>query len=103
MNRLGEDAKALSSNLEELIRDSPDADGSAERKRLQELMKKFQALQPDLQKVSDKSVIFGKAYEYKDSLEKRANWLDETQKIVMDEPYIDGLEEARAYLHEHEV
>ncbi|KAK3089398.1 hypothetical protein FSP39_003323 [Pinctada imbricata] len=103
MEKYKDDAKWLQDNLEELLEDSPEADKSREKKRLDDLLSKFKGLQPNLDKVSDKSAIFSKAYDYKDGLERKAHWLDETQKLVKDEPCIDGLEDARAYLQEHET
>ena len=103
MDKYNDDAKWLQDNLNELLQDSPDADKAREKKRLEELLSKFKGLTPNLDKISDKSAIFSKAYDYKEGLEKKAHWLDETQKLVKDEPFIDGLEDARAYLQEHEV
>ena len=103
MNKFAEDGQWLEENLEELLSDSPEADAAEERKRLQDLLAKFQSLQPNMEKVSDKSAVFSKAYDFRDELDKRASWLDEAQRLVNDDPFIDGLEDARAYLMEHEV
>lgn len=103
MNKFADDGRWLEENLEELLSDSPEADADEERRRLRDLMAKFQSLQPNMEKVSDKSAVFSQAYEFRDELDKRSNWLDETHRLVNDDPYIDGLEDAKAYLHEHEV
>lgn len=103
MAKLTDDGKWLQENLNELIEDSPESDTKKEQKRLTDLLSKFSELQPNLNKVADKSTVFSKAYDFRDTLEKRNNWLDETQRLVNDEPSIDGLEDARAYLQEHEV
>lgn len=103
MRRFEDDAEWLQENLNDLLRDSPDAENSAEQRRLRDLLARFQGLQPKLEPVSDKSSIFSKAYDYRDGIDKRASWLEATAKLVMDEPYIDGLEDARAYLQEHQV
>jgi hypothetical protein len=44
--------------------------------------------------VSDKSAVFSKAYDFRDEIDKRSNWLDEAQRLVNDDPFIDGLEDA---------
>lgn len=103
MNKFADDGKWLEENLEELLSDSPEADAAEERRRLQELLAKFTSLQPNMEKVSDKSAVFSKAYDFRDEIDKRSNWLDEAQRLVNDDPFIDGLEDARAYLLEHEV
>lgn len=103
MGKLTDDGKWLQENLNELIEDSPESDTKREQKRLTDLLSKFSELQPNLNKVADKSTVFSKAYDFRDTLEKRNNWLDETQRLVNDEPSIDGLEDARGYLQEHKV
>lgn len=103
MGKLSDDGKWLQENLNELLQDSPETDKQREQKRLAELLSKFSELQPNLNKVTDKSAVFSKAYDYRDTMEKHNGWLDETQRLVNDDPSIDGLEDARAYLQEHEV
>lgn len=103
MGKLSDDGKWLQENLNELLQDSPETDKQREQKRLAELLSKFSELQPNLNKVTDKSAMFSKAYDYRDTMEKHNGWLDETQRLVNDDPSIDGLEDARAYLQEHEV
>lgn len=103
VNKHGEDARWLKSNLEELLADSEDADAQRERSKLEDMLARFNNLQPALDKTSDKSAVFAKAYDFRDGINKRTSWLDEAQKQVMDQPFIDGLEDARTYLHEHEV
>ena len=48
-------------------------------------------------------VIPPPGYEYRDSVGKKQSWLDEAQRLAMEHPEVDSLEDARAYLHEHEV
>lgn len=103
MGKLSDDARWLQDNLKELLQDGPPSDRKREEKRLEDLLAKFSGLQPNLNKVSDKSAVFSKAYDYRDALEKHTNWLEETQRLVSDDHGIDGLEDARAYLQEHEV
>lgn len=103
MGKLSDDGKWLQENLNELLQDSPETDKQREQKRLAELLSKFSELQPNLNKVTDKSAVFSKAYDYRDTMDKHNGWMDETQRLVNDDPSIDGLEDARAYLQEHEV
>lgn len=103
MGKLSDDARWLQENLNELLQDGPHSDRKREEKRLEDLLAIFSGLQPNLNKVSDKSAVFSKAYDYRDALEKHTNWLEETQRLVSDDPGIDGLEDAVAYLQEHEV
>lgn len=103
MNKHSEDSTWLAGNLDELLKDSPEADKKAEKKRLEELMAKFRALQGHMDTSSNKSSVFAKCYDYRDGMDKRTNWLDDAQKHVMEQPYIDGLDDAKAYLDEHEV
>lgn len=103
MNKFGEESKWLKNNLEELLADSDDTDAKRERKRLDETLTRFNNILPNMDKVNDKSAVFSKAYDFRDNLDKRSSWLDDAQKQVMDQPFIDGLEDARTYLHEHEV
>ncbi len=98
-----DDAKWLSENLQELLKDEPNADVSKEKAKLQEIMDKFGKLDSGMRNTSDKSSVFSKSFDYRDNLERRANWLDETQRQVMEHPAIDSLDDARAYLQEHEV
>ncbi|KAL5008450.1 hypothetical protein ScPMuIL_014031 [Solemya velum] len=102
MNKHSEDSTWLAGNLDELLKDSPEADKKAEKKRLEELMAKFRALQGHMDTSSNKSSVFAKCYDYRDGMDKRTNWLDDAQKHVMEQPYIDGLDDAKAYLDEHE-
>lgn len=103
MNKAAEDSKWLKSNLEELLADSDDKDAQRERKKLDDMVTRFNNLVPNMEKTNDKSAVFSKAYDFRDGLSKRSSWLDDAQKQVMDQPFIDGLEDARTYLHEHEV
>ena len=103
MNKAGEDAKWLKNNLEELLADSDDTDARRERGKLDDMVARFHNLLPNMDKTNDKSALFSKAYDFRDGMDKRSSWLDDAQKQVMDQPFIDGLEDARTYLHEHEV
>jgi len=103
VNKFGDDAKWLKDNLEELLADSDDKDARSERQRLDDMTKRFQNIVPAMEKTSDKSALFSKAYDFRDNLSKRSSWLDDALKQAMDQPYIDGLEDARTCLHEHEV
>lgn len=98
-----EDGKHLEGSLEELLQDAPDSDGSAERQRLRELMSRFEKLRPGMDSTLSKSSVFTKGFEFRDSIDKRASWLDDAQRSSMENPPIDSLEDARAYLQEHEV
>ncbi|KAL3874933.1 hypothetical protein ACJMK2_037885 [Sinanodonta woodiana] len=102
MNKYTDDAKWLQENLEELLRDSPETDKTREKKKLSELVSRFSGLTPHMDKTSEKSALFSKAYDFRDNIEKRSSWLDEAHRLVMDNPFIDGLEDARAFLQEHE-
>ncbi|XP_025103982.1 nesprin-1-like isoform X4 [Pomacea canaliculata] len=97
-----EDGKHLEGSLEELLQDAPDSDGSAERQRLRELMSRFEKLRPGMDSTLSKSSVFTKGFEFRDSIDKRASWLDDAQRLSMENPPIDSLEDARAYLQEHE-
>jgi len=103
VNKHGDDARWLKDNLDDLLADSDASDAKKERKRLEEMLGRFNNLIPALEKTSDKSAVFSKAYDFRDGMNKRQSWLDDAQKQVMDQPFIDGLEDARTYLHEHEV
>ena len=103
MDKHMEDAKRLESSLEELLQDAPDSDAAAERKRLRELMARFQGLRPSMDSTLGKSSIFTKGFEFRDNVDRKNNWLDEAQRLAMENPVIDSLDDARAYLQEHEV
>nr|KAG5692778.1 hypothetical protein BaRGS_009394 [Batillaria attramentaria] len=103
MDKHMEEGKRLEGSLEELLQDAPDSDAAAERKRLRELMARFQGLRPDMESTMGKSSIFTKGFEFRDGVDKRSNWLDEAQRLAMESPVIDSLEDARAYLQEHEA
>lgn len=103
MNKLAEDGQWLEENLEELLKDSPEADADEERRKLRDLMGQFVSIQPGMESLTDKSAVFSKAYDFRDELHKRSDWLDEAQRQVNEDPFIDGLEDARAFLGEHEV
>ncbi|XP_076463750.1 muscle-specific protein 300 kDa-like isoform X7 [Babylonia areolata] len=103
MDKQAEEGRQLKTSLEELLQDSPDSDGTEERQRLQELTARLQGLRPAMEATMGKSSIFTKGYEFRDSVDRRAHWLDEAQRQVMEDPAIDSLEDARAYLHEHEA
>lgn len=98
MAKLTDDGKWLQENLNELIEDSPESDTKKEQKRLTDLLSKFSELQPNLNKVADKSTVFSKENDYIEILDKHDNWLDDTQTIVNDKPSTDDLEDARVYL-----
>ena len=98
-----EEGKRLESSLEELLQDAPDSDAAAERKRLRELMARFQGLRPNMDSTLGKSSIFTKGFEFRDNIDRKNNWLDEAQRLAMENPVIDSLDDARAYLQEHEV
>ena len=103
MGKFGDDSKWLQNNLEDLLADSNDAEALKERRKLEEMMARFNNLLPNMDKTSAKSAVFTKAYEFRDGLGKRSSWLDDAQKQVMEQPFIDGLEDARVCLQEHEV
>ena len=102
-NKYAEDAKWLSENLNELLHDSPDSDARREKERLAAMLTRFGSLDVSMKDASEKSSVFSKSFEYRDGLERRANWLEETQRMVMEHPAIDSVDDARAYLQEHEV
>ena len=103
MNKFRDDSKWLKDNLEELLQDSDDTNAQQERRQLENMLGRFNNLLPNMEKTSDKSALFSKAYDFRDGIDRRFSWLDDAQKQVMEEPFIDGLEDARTCLHEHEV
>lgn len=103
MNASEEDAKWLVQCLEDLIKDASDTDARRERERLSGILNRFHELKPKMDSAMDKSTILSKGYDFKDTVSRKANWLDEAQKLSLDHPHIDSLDDARAYLHEHEV
>ncbi|KAL8590280.1 hypothetical protein ACOMHN_006396 [Nucella lapillus] len=103
MDKHMEEGRRLEANLEELLQDAPDSDGTAERQRLQELMVRFGGLRPNMEATMGKSSIFTKSYDFRDSADRRSHWLDEAQRLAIEDPVIDSLDEARAYLQEHEA
>ncbi|XP_076442566.1 muscle-specific protein 300 kDa-like isoform X3 [Babylonia areolata] len=103
MDKNAEEAKRLEKSLEELLQDAPDSDAAAERKRLRELMARFQGLRPNMDSAMGKSSIFTKGFEFRDNVDRKNNWLDEAQRLAMENPVIDSLDDARAYLQEHEA
>ncbi|XP_035824390.1 nesprin-1 [Aplysia californica] len=103
MGKYQEDAKWLEQALEELIKDAPDADARRERERLKGVLERFRGIRPHMDSAMDKSGILSKGYEYRDNVGKKKSWLDEAQRLAMEHPNIDSLEDARAYLHEHET
>ncbi|GFO48198.1 nesprin-1, partial [Plakobranchus ocellatus] len=102
MGKLQEDARWLETNLEELIKDAPDADAKRERDMLKTLLERFRSLKPHMDATADRSGILSKGYEYRDGVGKKTSWLDDAQRLAMEHPNIDSLDDARAYLHEHE-
>ncbi|CAC5416632.1 SYNE1 [Mytilus coruscus] len=84
----------LEDNLEELLKDSPETDADEERRKLWDLIGQFVSIQPGMESVTDKSAVFSKAYHFRDELHKRSDWLDEAQRLVNEDPFIDGLEDA---------
>ena len=103
MGKYQDDAKWLQTALEELIKDAPDADARREREAMKKLMDRFAGLKPHMETAMDKSGILSKGYEFRDNVGKKKSWLDDAQKLAMEHPEVDSLEDARAYLHEHEV
>ena len=103
MDKNMEEGRKLEQSLEELLQDAPDADAAAERKRLRDLMARFQGLRPNMESTMGKSSIFTKGFEFRDNVDRKNNWLDEAQRLAMENPVIDSLDDARAYLQEHEV
>lgn len=103
MSKYQDDARWLELNLEELIKDAPEADSSREKKQLNVLLSRFKNLKPHMDSTMDKSGILSKGYEYRDNVGRKSSWLDEAQRLAMEHPSIDSLQDARAYLHEHEV
>ncbi|GFR63326.1 nesprin-1 [Elysia marginata] len=103
MGKLQEDARWLETSLEELIKDAPDADAKRERDLLKTVLERFHSLKPHMDATIDRSGILSKGYEYRDGVGKKTSWLDEAQRLAMEHPNIDSLDDARAYLHEHEV
>ena len=103
INKFKDDSKWLKDNLEELLQDSDDANAQQERRQLETLLGRFNNLAPSMEKTSDKSALFSKAYDFRDGIDRRFSWLDDAQKQVMEDAFIDGLEDARTCLHEHEV
>ncbi|CAL1544282.1 unnamed protein product [Lymnaea stagnalis] len=102
MAKYQEDSKWLEKSLEELIKDAPEGDAKRERELLKGLLSRFKGVKPNMDATLDKSNVLSKGYEYRDSLGKKSSWLDEAQRMAMEHPHIDSLEDARAYLQEHE-
>ncbi|XP_041351119.1 nesprin-1-like [Gigantopelta aegis] len=102
-SKYAEDAKWLSENLNELLSDSSGSDSRKEQERLAAMLSRFGNLDVTMKDASEKSSVFSKSFEYRDGLERRSNWLEETQRQVMEHPAIDSLDDARAYLQEHEA
>ncbi|KAH9507324.1 hypothetical protein Btru_056910, partial [Bulinus truncatus] len=102
MGKFQDDAKWLEKSLEELIKDAPEADARRERDRLKDVLGKFQGVKPSMDVTIEKSNIRSKGYDYRDNLVKKSSWLDEAQRLALEHPHIDSLEDARAYLQEHE-
>ncbi|KAK7104412.1 hypothetical protein V1264_019133 [Littorina saxatilis] len=103
MDKHMEEGRRLEGNLEELLQDAPDSDAANERKRLRELMARFKGLRPDMDATMGKSSIFTKGFDFRDNVDRKNNWLDEAQRMAMENPVIDSLDDARAYLQEHEA
>ncbi|BFZ08024.1 hypothetical protein BsWGS_11063 [Bradybaena similaris] len=102
-NRYQEDLKLLEQNLEELIKDSPGVDARQEKENMRDIQIRMHKLNSDMDLVQDKSSVLSKGYEYKDNVYKMSLWLDGIYKLALEHPYIDSLEDARAYLQEHEA
>lgn len=103
LRKFTDDSAWLEDNLHELLQDAPDADAKRERERLSALLARFNHLQPRVKEAGDKSKLLSKCYEFRDHIGGRSSWLDDYQKQVLEQPYVDGLQEAKMYLQEHEV
>ena len=103
LDKHAEECRLLESSLEELLQDAPDSDTAGERNRLQDVVARFENLRPSMESTMGKSSIFTKGYDFRDSVDRKNTWLDEAQRQAMDDPMIDSLDDARAYLQEHEV
>uniref|UniRef100_A0A2C9KCB0 Calponin-homology (CH) domain-containing protein n=1 Tax=Biomphalaria glabrata TaxID=6526 RepID=A0A2C9KCB0_BIOGL len=102
MGKFQDDANWLEKSLEELIKDAPESDARRERERLKAVLSKFKAVKPSTDATLQKSNILSRGYDYRDNLVKKSSWLDEAQRLALEHPAIDSLEDARAYLQEHE-
>lgn len=102
-NRYQEDLKLLEQTLEDLIKDSPEADARQETENMRDIQIRMHKLKSDMVSIQDKSNVLSKGYEYKDNVDKMSLWLDDIYKLALEHPCIDSLEDARAYLQEHEV
>jgi hypothetical protein len=50
-----------------------------------------------------KSSIYSKGFDFRDNVDRKKNWLDEVQRLAMENPVIDSLDIARNCLTGHEV
>lgn len=103
IGKFSDDSRSLIDNLDELLKDAPDSDASTERQRLEALLARFKELQPNMGQASNQSSVFAKCYDFRDNIRRRSNWLDDTYKLVQEQPFIDGLDDAKSLLHDHEV
>ncbi|KAK6181528.1 hypothetical protein SNE40_009363 [Patella caerulea] len=100
--KYADDAKWLNMNLNELIQDANTADAKREKEVLQTLTIRFENLKPLMDQTAGKTSIYTKSFDYRDNINKQFGWLDDAQKLVLEQPCIDSLDEARSYLKEHE-
>ena len=97
------DSNWLSQNLNSLLEDEGDADGTNKKKELDALLKSFYELKPVVAQASSKGSVFSKCFQFRDHLDQKYLWLDETQRTIGEQMYVDGLEEAQTILQEHKV
>lgn len=103
MSKYQADSKWLEQSLDELVKDAPEGDAKRERDRLRGLLDRFRGVKPHMDTTMEKSNILSKGYEYRDNVVRKSSWLDEAQRLAMEHPHIDSLDDARVYLQEHEV
>lgn len=97
------DSNWLTENLQSLLEDSGDTDGEKEKEELDAILNSFSHLKPIVAQTFSKSSVFSKCFQFRDHLDQKYLWLDETWKAIGEEMYVDGLEEAQTILQEHKV
>lgn len=103
LDKYSEESKWLSQNLNSLLEDTENEGLQKESNKLTIILDKFNNLKPGVVEISSKSLIFTKCFQFRDDLDRKSHWLEETHRAIVERPYVDGLEDAQTMLHEHEV
>ena len=99
-----DDAKSLVRQLDEiLIAQPPDIDVPWEQDRLDNALQRYQQLMPAVEITNTRSSIVVKSYEYRELVEKRAEWLTDAGERMKDNLTLDDLQSVKVMMEEQGV